>query len=267
MLVMLLATLLTPFVGSLNLYFQDWLLRQTTRMSLPENFALVTIDERSLSLSGVDPEEVEKSGPLQLMDAGFPWSREVYAALTEKLMAAGARLVIFDILFPSSRDGDDSFADVLKAHPGKIVLASTFENPDSEHRGAGAPQLVPPNPKLREAVNENWGAVNLPAWADSKVRSVYASVTASDAMGIERVPHEDAFPSLAAVAARSLGVEPAEKSAGALSLFAARIDARHLAVRAVSCLRFGSATMPMARFSRTALFWSDRPPNACTTLT
>ena len=208
MLVMLLATLLTPFVGSLNLYFQDWLLRQTTRMSLPGNFALVTIDERSLSLSGVDPEEVEKSGPLQLMDAGFPWSREVYAALTEKLMAAGARLVIFDILFPSSRDGDDSFADVLKAHPGKIVLASTFENPDSEHRGAGAPQLVPPNPKLREAVNENWGAVNLPAWADSKVRSVYASVTASDAMGIERVPHEDAFPSLAAVAARSLGVEP-----------------------------------------------------------
>ena len=100
MVVMLLATLFTPFVGSLNLYLQDWLLRITTRAPLPENFALVTIDERSMSLSEVSPEEIRESRPLQLMHAGFPWSREVYAALTEKLMAAGARLVIFDVLFP-----------------------------------------------------------------------------------------------------------------------------------------------------------------------
>ncbi|MGA7903028.1 MAG: hypothetical protein WCA06_10365, partial [Terrimicrobiaceae bacterium] len=37
MVVILLATLLTPFVGSLNLYLQDWLLRITTRAPLPEN--------------------------------------------------------------------------------------------------------------------------------------------------------------------------------------------------------------------------------------
>ena len=165
MLVMLLATLFTPFVGSLNLYLQDWLLRITTRAPLPENFALVTIDERSLSLSEVSPEEIEESRPLQLMHAGFPWSREVYAALTEKLIAAGARLVIFDVLFPSSRDGDDSFANVLKAHPGKVVLAASFENPDSQDRGAKTPVLVLPNDEFREAVDGNWGVVNLPVWS------------------------------------------------------------------------------------------------------
>ena len=70
----------------------------------------MTIDERSLSLGEVSPEEIAGSRPLQLMHAGFPWSREVYAELTEKLIAAGARLVIFDLLFPTSRDGDESFA-------------------------------------------------------------------------------------------------------------------------------------------------------------
>ena len=135
MLAMLLATLFTPFVGSLNLYLQDWLLRITTRAPLPENFAVVTIDERSMSLSEVSPEEIGESRPLQLMHAGFPWSREVYAALTEKLVAAGARLVIFDVLFPASKAGDDSFADALKANPGKVILASSFENPDSQDRG------------------------------------------------------------------------------------------------------------------------------------
>ncbi len=110
MLAVLLATFFTPFVGSLNLYLQDWLLRITTRSCLPEEFALVTIDERSLSLGEVSPEEIAESRALQLMRAGFPWSREVYAALTEKLIAAGARLVIFDLLFPTSRDGDEPLA-------------------------------------------------------------------------------------------------------------------------------------------------------------
>ena len=76
MLAILLATLFTPFVGSLNLYLQDWLLRITTYASLPEEFALVTIDERSLSLSEVSSEEIAESRPLQLMQVGFPWSRE-----------------------------------------------------------------------------------------------------------------------------------------------------------------------------------------------
>ena len=119
MLAVLLATVFTPFVASLNLYLQDWLLRITTHAALPEEFALVTIDERSLSLSEVNPEEIAESPALQLMHAGFPWSREVYAALTEKLMAAGARLVIFDVLFPTAKEGDQPFADALKTYPGR----------------------------------------------------------------------------------------------------------------------------------------------------
>jgi adenylate cyclase len=209
-LVILLATLFTPVVGSLNLYLQDWLLRVTTRAPLPENFVLVTIDERSMSLTELDPEEIRQSRPLQLMVAGFPWSREVYAALTEKLLAAGARLVIFDLLFPGSREGDEAFVEVLKAHPGKVVLASSFENPDSQDRGAKAPVLVMVNEKLREAVGGNWGMVNLPVWSDNKVRSLYTAATASNIMGLPSLPQEDAVPSLTSVATHALGGQPPE---------------------------------------------------------
>ena len=148
MLAILLATFFTPFVDSLNLYLQDWLLRITTRAALPEEFALVTIDERSLSLGEVSPEEIAESRALQLMHAGFPWSREVHAALTGELMAAGARMVIFDLLFPSSKEGDEPFANALKAHADKVLLAASFENPDSQDRGAKTPQLVVPQPDL-----------------------------------------------------------------------------------------------------------------------
>jgi adenylate cyclase len=207
MMVVIVAALFTPFVNSLNLYLQDWLLRITTRDPLPENFVLVTIDERSLALSEVSPEEIEASRPLQLMKAGFPWSREVYAALAEKLIAAGARVVLFDLLFPSSREGDNSFANVLRANPGKTVIAASFENPDSQDRGAKTPALVLPNEEFREAVDGNWGAVNLPVWSDNKVRSLYTTVTASNIMGIRSLPGEEAVPSLTTVAARCLGVD------------------------------------------------------------
>jgi adenylate cyclase len=214
MLVVLLATLFTPLVGTLNLYIQDWLLRVTTRNPLPQDFTLVTIDERSMGLTEVSPDEFTGSRPLELMRAGFPWSREVYAALAERLIESGARLVIFDLLLPNSRDGDDALVKVLRDHPGKILLAASFENPDSQDRGAKTPLLVLPAEHFRQEVGDNWGVVNLPVWVDTKVRSIYPSVTASDVMGVAPLPQEEAVPSLVATIARKLGADPPKASRG-----------------------------------------------------
>ena len=214
MLVVLLATLFTPLVGTLNLYIQDWLLRVTTRKPLPQDFTLVTIDERSMGLTEVSPDEFTGSRPLELMRAGFPWSREVYAALAERLIESGARLVIFDLLLPNSRDGDDALVKVLRDHPGKILLAASFENPDSQDRGAKTPLLVLPAEHFRQEVGDNWGVVNLPVWVDTKVRSIYPSVTASDVMGVAPLPQEEAVPSLVATIARKLGADPPKASRG-----------------------------------------------------
>ena len=117
-------------------------------------------------------------------------------------MAAGARLVIFDVLFPTSKEGDQPFADALKANAGKVLLAPSFENPYSQDRGAKAPQLVVPNDAFREAVNNDWGIVNLPMWSDNKVRSLFTAASASNIMGVPTLPDEEVVPSLPNVSAR-----------------------------------------------------------------
>jgi adenylate cyclase len=61
---------------------------------------------------------------LDLMTARFPWSREVYAHLCERLLTAGARAVVFDITFPQPAQGDDAFREVLRRFPDRIVLGS-----------------------------------------------------------------------------------------------------------------------------------------------
>ncbi len=118
----------TPFVSDLNLRLQDRLLRETTRESLPENFLLVGLDDASLSLDAVEPGEIAASRALQLMREGFPWSREVYAIAGQKLIEAGARLVIFDMVYPGPKEGDEQFAELLKKHPGRFVLGAQFDD-------------------------------------------------------------------------------------------------------------------------------------------
>ncbi len=61
------------------------------------------------------------SPALKLMKAGFPWSREVYALVTERLLKAGARVVCFDLLFPSAGAGDSAFHEALEKYRDRVL--------------------------------------------------------------------------------------------------------------------------------------------------
>jgi adenylate cyclase len=58
----------------------------------------------------------------------WPWPRSLHARLVDRLSAAGARLVIFDIIFaePSDPDNDAAFASSIK-RAGNVVLAETID--------------------------------------------------------------------------------------------------------------------------------------------
>ncbi|MBC8002048.1 MAG: adenylate/guanylate cyclase domain-containing protein [Opitutaceae bacterium] len=88
------------------------------------------IDEASLSLedSSAFPEDIAGSRPLQLMNEVFPWSREVYAHMIERLVDAGAQTVVIDLMFPAPSgphpEGDDVLRQCLEKYSKHVILAA-----------------------------------------------------------------------------------------------------------------------------------------------
>ena len=84
--------------------------------------------------------------------------------MLEKLMDAGAKVVVFDFVFASQTDGDDEFARALQKYKDRVVVGEMF----AEEEGANhekIKKLTTPNdglllPGMESAV----GLVNL--WPD-----------------------------------------------------------------------------------------------------
>jgi len=125
-----------PLLNDLEFGFRDTL-TATGRHNPPDNrLVFLALDNASRSLSDLDlktfSRDLSPDSPeyraLTLMTVPFPWSREVYALLCDRLLAAGARAVIFDIVFDSARPGDDAFQDVIRRFPDRIVLGMDFKS-------------------------------------------------------------------------------------------------------------------------------------------
>src|SRR5712692_3244864 len=90
--------------------FGDLLRREGRKTATHQDFVFLGIDQQSLKLDAVEPDEIAKSRALQLMtERQFPWSRELWALLMDKLFASGARLVMFDMVFSPLGDADGVF--------------------------------------------------------------------------------------------------------------------------------------------------------------
>lgn len=139
-----------------------------TPAHLPEDFALIAIDESSLDLDQtLFPETLEESPTLKAMSQGYPWPRSVYADLAEKLIAAGARKVVFDILFTGAREGDAAFAKSLAAHADRIVIGMNFERTTHAQDLEDTPLLSLPAASLlpdQRSTDPRLGFVNF--WPD-----------------------------------------------------------------------------------------------------
>jgi len=122
--------------------FEDVLRREGRKTPTRPDFVFLGIDERSLVPPPFSPAELENNRALQLItERPYPWSREVWAILLEKLFGAGARLVMFDLLFHNPNDGDPAFAAALAKYRDRVVVAADI---DTFHDN----QIVWPNSTL-----------------------------------------------------------------------------------------------------------------------
>ena len=93
-----------------------------------EDLVLLGIDEDSLTLQGLDQEMIDGNVNLSRMAERMPWDRRVYADAIDKVLSAGAKVVVLDLIISeeSTPEADQAFAAVLKKFPEQVVLATLF---------------------------------------------------------------------------------------------------------------------------------------------
>ncbi len=185
--------------------FEDLLRREGRKTATRDDFVFLGIDQSTLQLPPMTPEEIANSRAFQLMtERQFPWSREVWSLLLDRLFGAGTRLVVFDLIFSPPNDGDPAFHAALDRYHGKVVLGANFDM-----QNAAKPQEVTPNNALippPQLLDDRVGFVNFwPDPIDEKIRAVSYRVTDRQLADLPPHPSEEIYESLSARALTKIG--------------------------------------------------------------
>ncbi len=183
--------------------FEDLLRREGRKTPTRDDFVFLGIDQSTLQLPPMTTEEIAGSRAFRLMtERPFPWSREVWALLLDRLFGAGARLVMFDVIFSPPNDGDPAFHTTLDRYRDKVVLGANFDMQNAAQAVTPNDTLIPPQQLLDDRV----GFVNFwPDPIDGKIRAATYRVTDRQLAGLPPHPSQEIFESLSARALTKIG--------------------------------------------------------------
>lgn len=165
------------------------------------NIQLLGVQTSSMTLDALAPEEIAASETLQLMKEPWPWDRRVYAAVLEKLMAAGAKVVVFDFVLSGATEGDKVFANALEKYKDHVVVGASVDK-GLKITGEFTIKLSMPNSRLLLPGTEQIvGLVNLWPDSDGIVRSAKyrTSLARESKKGLTRFPDDLSHMTLNAV--------------------------------------------------------------------
>jgi adenylate cyclase len=110
-----------------------------------EDIVVLGIDDASLTLDSLWPEDIAESKALQQMKEGWPWSREVWALAIERLVAAGAKSVVLDFTFgtPSTEEADAALREALLRHVDHVVLGADHQDRSRDGRDITIGMVMP----------------------------------------------------------------------------------------------------------------------------
>lgn len=154
--------------------------------------ASVNLDESDIrDLFGLEGSKSEEVHALHLMSTRFPWPREIYALILERLIRAGARIVAFDLNFPGPTDDDPRFRAALDRYSDRVVIGSNFvDGTLTRPSETIVAQTYPMDDRI--------GFANFWADDDDVVRSARYRVTFEQVRDMQLRPGSEQFLSLAA---------------------------------------------------------------------
>ena len=184
---------------------RDFVTRHGERSPTRPELVYLAIDAATISLDNAFDDEIDASPALRAMKAsGWPWSRDVYPMIIERLLNAGARIIIFDMLFPTEREGDAAFRAALDRYGDKVVVGANFvETPLTKTLTVPAPSLIP----SEDPVDPRVGYVNFWAEIDGTVRTANYRITEDEVNGWQPRPDSRVLYSLGGRALSKLGKE------------------------------------------------------------
>src|ERR1017187_2775476 len=151
-------------------YTRDWLMRARGPLPVPEDIAIVAIEETSMGRFG-----------------RFPWSRQVIARTVDALAAARPKVIALDVLFtdPTTQEDDENLARSI-GRAGNVVVAAQLT--DSPVHG-GPSRWLQPLPAIERAA-AGVGHVNAQTETDGIVRQVAIRVADDDGRSYRAMPVE-----------------------------------------------------------------------------
>ena len=204
---------LSASAWQLDTNLRDKLSLMLTPASARDDLVFVGLDDDSRIQPGVTPAVRSQSRALTLLrhsSGNESLDRRVYIDLVNRLADAGARQIIFDVLFLGSSGDpaiDREFARVLKKHGARIILAELL-NPQDD--GSYQPlRSIDQLPFLAEMPGQVPGSAYVNLWpdaGDNVIRHMIYETTLSDLTGAAPVPGEPVHRSLSALAARQIRV-------------------------------------------------------------
>lgn len=166
---------------------RDIVMRDATARSIVDpSLVYVALDDETMNVSErLFPQDLAASPALQKMAAGWPWPRDVYAMLMDRLMGAGARVIAFDILFPAPRDGDAQLKTALDKYRDHIVIGGNFADEIAQAANSEL-SYTPPSSDLIPPGQDDprVGYVNFWADPDGVIRTVKYRMTQAEAFRI-----------------------------------------------------------------------------------
>jgi adenylate cyclase len=188
--------------------FEDLLRQEGRKTKTRDDFVFLGIDQTSREFQRFDDAQVANNRPLQLMEERpFPWSREVWALLLDRLFQAHARLVIFDLIFSPPSEADSAFRAALDRYRDRVVIGANIDF-SSIHETGGAASLVWPNASLIPLPQNDdrvGYVVFFPDAVDQKIRSIRYALTDYQLTLMPPHPGEVPYESLSARALAKLG--------------------------------------------------------------
>jgi adenylate cyclase len=181
--------------------WRDSLQRLGRKTALHPDIVFLGIDN---SVVAAEPPDLAGSPELQAISEGMPWPRWVYGAVAKRLVEAGAKVVVFDVMFPTEKPGDEALQESFEKYADRIVIGGNLAPAEQESRSRYIPPVKSVMPRGERGVN-CVGFVNFkPDWDGPVRRSLYRT-TILEYFDEPMTPGQEELLSIAARAATKAG--------------------------------------------------------------